>query len=273
MRCWAISESSSPARERAAAPRLLDTGRVVRATQASGAAQLVRATLSKSPADVAEMFDGVARRYDRTNDVLSLGRTRGWRAAVRGALDLRAGDRVLDLAAGTATSSVAFARSGAQVVAVDFSLGMLGVGRERLGAASTGGVHLLAGDGLRLPFRPAAFSAVTVSFGLRNVADPDACLAELRRVVRPGGVLVVCEFSSPTWRPFRALYGDYLVRALPPVARAVSSNPAAYAYLAESIAAWPDQEALARRIAAAGWAEVRWRDLTGGIVALHRARA
>jgi len=219
------------------------------------------------------MFDGVARRYDVTNDVLSFGLARGWRAAVRAALDLRAGDRVLDLAAGTATSSVAFARSGARVAATDFSLGMLRVGRDRLGGASVGGVHLLAGDGLRLPFRDGAFHAVTISFGLRNVADVGACLAELRRVTRPGGRLVVCEFSRPVWGPWRAVYVDYLVRALPAVARAVSSNPDAYGYLAESIQAWPDQPALAGRIAAAGWSRVEWRDLTGGIVALHRARA
>ena len=218
------------------------------------------------------MFDAVAERYDVTNDVLSLGLARAWRGAVREALDLRAGDRVHDLAAGTATSSVALAETGAEVAACDFSLGMLQVGAQRLGAGP-GGVHLLAGDGLRLPFADAAFDRVTISFGLRNVADVDACLAELRRVTRPGGRLVVCEFSSPTWRPFRTVYVEYLMRALPPLARAVSSNPDAYVYLAESIRAWPDQAGLAARIGAAGWTDVAHRDLTGGIVALHRGTA
>jgi len=235
-----------------------------------------RATLAKTPAQVAAMFDGVAERYDLTNDVLSLGLARAWRGAVCAALDLRAGDRVLDLAAGTGTSSVAFAAAGAQVAACDFSMGMLRVGARRLGgarAAAAGGVRLLAGDGLRLPFADGAFDRVTISFGLRNVADVDGCLAELRRVTRPGGRLVVCEFSRPTWAPLRTVYVKYLMRALPPVARAVSSNPDAYVYLAESIRAWPDQQALAARIASAGWGDVAWRDLTGGVVALHRATA
>jgi len=219
------------------------------------------------------MFDGVAPRYDATNDLLSLGLARGWRRAVRAALDLRAGQRVLDLAAGTATSAVELASSGAVVTAVDFSLGMLSEGARRLGGASVGGVQLLVGDGLALPFPAATFDAVTVSFGLRNVASVPACLAQLRRVTRPGGRLVVCEFSSPVWTPFRRLYVEYLMRALPVVARAASSNPDAYVYLAESIRAWPDQAGLAAQIAAAGWSRVEWRGLAGGIVALHRARA
>ena len=225
---------------------------------------MTRATLAKDPAEVAAMFDEVAARYDLTNTVLSLGRDRGWRRAVLAALTPRPGERVLDLAAGTATSSVALATTGARVVGCDFSIGMLRVGRGR-------GVDLVAGDALRLPFADGAFDAVTMSFGLRNTADPGLALAELRRVTRPGGRLVVCEFSHPTWRPLRTVYVNYLMRALPAVATRVSSDPAAYVYLAESIRAWPDQAALAWRLQAAGWSAVGWRDLTGGIVALHRA--
>ena len=228
--------------------------------------QVTRAHLDKDPAEVAAMFDEVAPRYDLTNAVLSLGQDRGWRTAVGRALDLRAGQRVLDLAAGTATSSAALARSGATVVGCDFSLGMLREGRGK-------GVDLVAGDALRLPFADASFDAVTISFGLRNVASTSVALQELRRVTRPGGRLVVCEFSHPTWRPFRTVYVEYLMKALPAVATKVSSDPAAYVYLAESIRAWPDQSALAAVIEDAGWAGVEWRDLTGGIVALHRARA
>jgi demethylmenaquinone methyltransferase/2-methoxy-6-polyprenyl-1,4-benzoquinol methylase len=180
------------------------------------------------------------------------------------ALRLRPGERVLDLAAGTAVSTVDLARAGAAAVGCDFSLGMLGQARGR-------GVPLVAGDALALPFADAAFDAVTISFGLRNVADVDTALAELARVTRPGGRLVVCEFSRPTWAPMRTAYLEYLMRALPAVARRVASNPDAYVYLAESIRAWPDQPALAARLAAAGWRQVGWRDLTGGIVALHRA--
>jgi len=225
---------------------------------------VTRATLEKRPHEVAAMFDGVARRYDLTNTVLSLGLDRVWRRATRLALALRTTERCLDLAAGTAVSTVELARSGADVVACDFSLGML---RQGLGR----GVPLVAGDALHLPFADRAFDAVTISFGLRNVADPDAALRELARVTRPGGRLVVCEFSSPTWAPFRTAYTGGVLRALPEVARQVSSNPDAYVYLAESIRAWPDQRALAARVAAAGWAAVGWRDLTGGVVALHRA--
>ena len=225
---------------------------------------MTRAHLDKDPHDVAAMFDEVAPKYDRTNTVLSMGQDRRWRKAVAEALDLQPGERVLDLAAGTATSAAALARSGATVVGCDFSLGMLREGRGK-------GVPLVAGDALQLPFADAAFDAVTISFGLRNVADTSQALRELLRVTRPGGRLLVCEFSHPTWRPFRTVYTNYLMRALPAVATRVSSDPAAYVYLAESIRAWPDQAGLGWLVEQAGWADVAWRDLSGGIVALHRA--
>ena len=224
-----------------------------------------RADLEKQPHEVAAMFDDVAERYDVTNDVLSLGQTRLWRRAVAQAVDARPGEQLLDLAAGTGSSSLPFVAAGARVVAADFSLGMLQVGKR---ANPT--LDLLAGDALRLPFRDGAFDVVTISFGLRNVSDVDAALTEMARVTRPGGRLVVCEFSHPTWAPFRTVYSGYLMRALPVVARRVASNPEAYVYLAESIRAWPDQPGLAARLQGAGWADVAWRDLTGGIVALHR---
>jgi demethylmenaquinone methyltransferase/2-methoxy-6-polyprenyl-1,4-benzoquinol methylase len=229
---------------------------------------VTRAQLDKQPADVAAMFDAVARRYDLTNDVLSLGQDRRWRRAVVDAVDPLPGQRVLDLAAGTGTSSQPFADRGARVVPCDFSLGML-----REGKRARPLLGFTAGDATRLPFADGTFDAVTVSFGLRNVVDPDAGLREMLRVTRPGGRLVVCEFSHPTWAPFRTVYVEYLMRALPSIARAVSSSPDAYVYLAESIRAWPDQAALAGRIAAAGWSRPRWRNLSGGIVALHHATA
>jgi len=225
-----------------------------------------RAALDKKPAEVAAMFDGVAKRYDITNDVLSMGQDRRWRHAVTKAVDARPGDKVLDLAAGTGTSSLPFAKAGALAVPCDFSLGMLTVGKQRLPQ-----LGFTAGDAMRLPFAEGAFDAVTISFGLRNVADPGVALAEMLRVTRPGGRLVVCEFSHPTWAPFRTVYTEYLMKALPTIARRVATNPDAYVYLAESIRAWPDQRDLAAVIAEAGWDTVGWRNLSGGIVTLHRA--
>lgn len=227
-----------------------------------------RATLAKRRSDVAAMFDGVAARYDLANDVLSLGADRAWRQLVVEAVDPQPGQTILDLAAGTGTSSEPFAAAGAAVFPTDLSLGMLTVGKRRRPELS-----FVAGDALQLPYADDSFDAVTISFGLRNVENTQAALAEMRRVTKPAGSLVVCEFSTPRWRPFRAVYANYLVAAIPKLARLVSSNPAAYEYLAESIQAWPDQERLAQTIEQAGWTGVEWRNLSGGIVALHRGRA
>lgn len=210
------------------------------------------------------MFDGVARRYDLTNTLISAGRDRRWRHLTRKALDPRPGELVLDVAAGTGVSTAELARSGARCVALDFSLGMLRAGQRRAQPR-------VAADAMRLPFADESFHAVTISFGLRNVLDPSQALREMARVTRPGGRIVVCEFSTPTWRPLRLVYRRYLMRALPAVASRVSSNPEAYRYLSESILAWPDQRELAERIEDAGWADVEWRNATGGIVALHHA--
>jgi demethylmenaquinone methyltransferase / 2-methoxy-6-polyprenyl-1,4-benzoquinol methylase len=225
-----------------------------------------RASLEKQPYEVAAMFDGVAARYDRTNTILSFGQDRYWRRVTRRTLELRTGQRCLDLAAGTGVSTAELARSGASVIGADLSLGMLGVGRRVRPE-----VALVAGDALALPFAAATFDAVTISFGLRNIVDVPAALAELARVTRPGGVLAVCEFSAPANAVMRRVYLGYLMRALPAVARRVSANPEAYVYLAESIRAWPEQAALAATIEAAGWTGVTWRNLTGGITAVHRA--
>lgn len=225
-----------------------------------------RAGLEKDPRDVAAMFDGIARKYDLTNDVVSLGQDRAWRRETLRAVAAEPGQTVLDLAAGTGTSSEPLADAGVLVVPCDLSTGMLGVGKRR-----RPDLPFVAGDALHLPFADASFDAVTISFGLRNVTDVPAALAEMMRVTRPGGRLVVCEFSRPTWAPFRTVYTEYLMRALPPVARAVSKEPDAYVYLAETIREWPDQEELGRMLVRAGWSQVAFRNLSGGIVALHRA--
>src|SRR5438093_1359967 len=233
---------------------------------------MARAELDKRPGDVAAMFDAIAGRYDLLNDLLSMGQVRLWRRTVARIAGARPGERVLDLAAGTGTSSLTFTAAGADCVACDFSLGMLRAGKSRLAESGPGHLGLVAGDALRLPFRDGAFDAVTISFGLRNVADPVAGLAEMRRVTRAGGRLVVCEFSAITIAPVDMLYRRYLLHVLPAIARRAARNPEAYEYLAESIVDWPDQRELAGLIKTAGWSAVRWRNLSLGAVAVHVAR-
>lgn len=225
-----------------------------------------RASLDKRPDEVAAMFDDVAPNYDVVNDVLSLGQTRRWRRIVVDAVGAVPGQRVLDLAAGTGTSSEPYADAGINVVACDFSLGMLKVGKRR-----RPDIDFVAGDATNLPFEDNSFDASTISFGLRNVNEPKKALAEMLRVTKPGGRLVIAEFSSPTVPLWRTMYTEYLMRALPPIARKVASNPDAYVYLAESIRAWPNQDELAAWITESGWNDVAYRNLTGGIVAVHRA--
>lgn len=227
-----------------------------------------RANMDKNPDDVAAMFDKVAKRYDLVNDLLSLGQTKSWRRKTTKIIDPKPGMEILDLAAGTGSSSLPLAKAGAKVIPADFSEGMLEAGRARH-------PHLpfTKADALNLPFEKGRFDVVTISFGLRNTVDFDKALKEMLRVTKPGGRLVVCEFSQPTWGPFRKLYLNYLMRALPAIAKVTSSNPDAYIYLAESIRAWPDQRALAARIDAAGWQGAAFKNLTFGIVSVHSAKA
>lgn len=231
---------------------------------------MTRAKLDKKPQDVAAMFDGIADNYDLVNDVISLGQDRVWRRAVVNAVDAHSGELVLDLAAGTGTSSESFTKKGARVIACDFSLGMLRNGAERRGGASRAGVTFVAGDALSLPFADETFDAVTISFGLRNVADVDQALRELMRVTKVGGRLVICEFSHIPVEFVDKLYSTYLMAALPKIAGAFSGRSEAYDYLSESIMAWPDQAELSKYLQSAGWSRVAWRNLTLGTVALHR---
>jgi demethylmenaquinone methyltransferase/2-methoxy-6-polyprenyl-1,4-benzoquinol methylase len=227
-----------------------------------------RADLGKDPARVSGMFDQVAVAYDRTNTVLSLGNDRLWRVATTRAVAPRPGQRILDLAAGTGTSSVSFARSGADVVAADFSPGMIAEGKRRYGGIPN--LDFVEADATALPFVDDEFDTVTMSFGLRNVAGAQTALAELLRVTKPGGRIVICEFSHPPHPAFRGLYRFYNDRVLPVVAKTMSSNAEAYDYLNESIRDWPDQPTLAAWMREAGWTDVAYRNLSFGIVALHR---
>ncbi|MGI5951620.1 MAG: demethylmenaquinone methyltransferase [Brooklawnia sp.] len=226
-----------------------------------------RADLSKQPRAVADMFDGVARRYDLMNDVMTFGQVRAWRRAVVAAIDPGQGERILDLAAGTGTSSEPLADAGAIPFPTDLSLGMLAEGRRRYPT-----LHFVAGDGLALPYRDDSFDAVTISYGLRNVHDTRAGLAELLRVTKPGGRIVIAEFSTPVWPPFRAAYQLYMNQVMPRF-QALASNAPAYDYLIESIMDWPEQHELAAMMRQTGWVGVQWKNLTGGIVAMHRGWA
>jgi demethylmenaquinone methyltransferase/2-methoxy-6-polyprenyl-1,4-benzoquinol methylase len=223
-----------------------------------------RADLGKEPDEVSAMFDGVARRYDLLNDLLSLGRTKAWRKVATSTIAPKPGMRILDIAAGTGSSSRPLADAGADVISLDFSKGMLDAGRKR-----HPDLQFMQGDALALSFKENEFDVTTISFGLRNTADTSKALKESFRVLKSGGRIVIVEFSQPTNRLFRFIYLRYLMRALPTVARKVSSNPDAYVYLAESILAWPNQNGLADLMKAAGFGNVQWKNLTFGIVAIH----
>lgn len=223
--------------------------------------------MSKRASAVATMFDQVANGYDRTNSVLSMGNDALWRIATVRAVAPRPGELILDLAAGTGTSSASFAKSGAKVTGADFSPGMIEVGRRK-----HPDIEFVQADAMALPFKTGQFDVVTISFGLRNVEDPKKALAEMFRVLKPGGRLVICEFSKPPRAIFRAGYAAYLKFVMPGVVRLASSNSEAYAYLADSIREWPDQETLSQWIRGAGFTRVAHRNLTAGVVALHRGR-
>ena len=225
-----------------------------------------RANLNKDPDEVAAMFDGVAKRYDLVNDLLSLGRTKAWRKATTAIIAPKPGIVILDLAAGPGSSSEPLYKAGATVFATDFSEGMLAQGRK-----ARPYLNFSKADALNLPFEANRFDVVTISYGLRNTVTYEKALIEALRVTKAGGRIVIAEFSQPTNRIFRTIYTKYLMRLLPAIAKKTSSNPDAYLYLAESIRAWPDQAALAESLKKAGWSNVSWKNLTFGVVAVHSA--
>lgn len=213
------------------------------------------------------MFDSVASKYDRANDLLSFGQTHRWRIKVRDAVAPKAGQSILDLAAGTGSSSIAFNLEGVRVVASDFSQGMLAEGRKRHPE-----LEFVFADATNLPFAANEFDATTISFGLRNVVDVEKALREMFRVTKPGGRVVICEFSRVQNRLLRPLYEFYLKRLLPVFSRMAGQKPEAYDYLAESILAWPSQKKLAKKILTAGFEKVIYKNLVFGVVAIHVAR-
>ena len=223
-----------------------------------------RADLSKNPAEVAAMFDGVAKRYDLVNDILSLGRTKAWRRKVTKLIKPAPGMKILDMAAGPGASSEPLFKAGAEVISADFSQGMLDAGKKQRPY-----LNFQRADALDLPFGDNSFDVYTISFGLRNTHNTEKALSEALRVLKSGGRLVIVEFSKPTFRPFRTIYTNYLMNLLPAIAKRTSSNPGAYIYLAESIKAWPDQAELTSIIEKVGFIQTTVTNLTGGIVAVH----
>ena len=225
---------------------------------------VVRANLNKDPDDVSKMFDDVANRYDFLNDLLSLGRTKAWRRAVTSIIAPKQGMKILDIAAGTGSSSRPLVDKGAEVTALDFSQGMIEQGRKQ-----NKNINFVQGDALKLPFEDNSFEVTTISFGLRNTSNTEIALKEALRVTKDGGRIVVAEFSHPVNPVFKEIYLNYLMKALPVIVKKISKNPDAYIYLADSIRAWPDQAELASIMRDSGFKSVAWQDLTFGIVAVH----
>jgi len=225
---------------------------------------VVRANLNKDPDDVSKMFDDVANRYDFLNDLLSLGRTKAWRRVVTSIIAPKPGMKILDIAAGTGSSSRPLVDKGAEVTALDFSQGMIEQGRKQ-----NKNIKFVQGDALKLPFEENSFDVTTISFGLRNTSSTEIALKEALRVTKDGGRIVVAEFSHPVNPIFKTIYLNYLMKALPVIVKKISKNPDAYIYLAESIRAWPDQAELASIMRDSGFKSVAWQDLTFGIVAVH----
>ena len=210
------------------------------------------------------MFDSVAPTYDLTNDLLSLGQSRLWRSRVAKRVAPKSGQTILDLASGTGSSTIAFAKPGVKVIATDFSEGMLAEGRKRHPE-----LDFRFADATNLPFDDKSVDAVTISFGLRNVVDVPQALSEMFRVLKPGGRVVICEFSKVTLPIFKQFYNFYLTKVLPKVSGLASKTPEAYNYLADSIVAWPDQAGLAVELIDAGFENVTYKNLSFGVVAIH----
>lgn len=222
--------------------------------------------LNKNPNEISQMFDRVAKKYDLLNDLLSLGQSKRWRKITTAIIAPKPGMKILDLAAGTGSSSEPLRQHGADVVSADFSQGMLDVGERKFPK-----LKFIKADALNLPFENQSFDLVTISFGLRNTNNAAKALQELSRVTKPNGKIVLVEFSHPRNKLFRAFYFRYLISALPLISRFIAKDSSAYVYLAESIKAWPNQRELAQLLMKSGWQDVTWQDLSFGIVAVHIA--
>jgi demethylmenaquinone methyltransferase/2-methoxy-6-polyprenyl-1,4-benzoquinol methylase len=220
-------------------------------------------------ARVGDLFGAIAPRYDLLNDLQSFGLHRLWKRRVVRCADARSGRRVLDVCCGTGDVSLALARTGAEVVGLDFSEPMLAVARKRVPGG--GQVTFVQGDALKLPFESGAFDAVTISYGLRNLADIPAGLAEMLRVLRSGGRLVILDFGKPGNAFWRAAYFGYLRVVVPVLGRFVSGNRQAYAYILESLKHYPAQAGISGMLNSLSIESLEVRNLLGGIMSIHGA--
>jgi demethylmenaquinone methyltransferase/2-methoxy-6-polyprenyl-1,4-benzoquinol methylase len=231
--------------------------------------------LNKAPRRIAGMFDAIASRYDFLNHLLSAGIDRRWRRHAVASLELRGGERLLDVCTGTADLALAALEAPtppARVIGIDFAGAMLRVARDKLLRRAAAGVALVRGDATRLPVADCSVEAATVGFGIRNVEDTAAACAELARVLTPGGRLAVLEFAVPTSPIVRPVYLWYFRRVLPVIGRLVSRHAAAYGYLPASVGAFASPDEFAKLLERSGFVEVAARPLTLGIVSLYTAR-
>jgi demethylmenaquinone methyltransferase / 2-methoxy-6-polyprenyl-1,4-benzoquinol methylase len=228
----------------------------------------------KTPARIAGMFDAIAPRYDLLNHVLSAGMDRGWRDRAVDALDLPDHARVLDLCTGTADLAIATVHRapGAAVVGIDFAGEMLRLALAKVrGASLDRQIRLIRGDAASIPLADRSCDAATIAFGIRNVAEPERALAEIARVLRPGGRLAILEFGQPRIPGIRTLYSWYFRYLLPLVGRFISKHQSAYSYLPASVGTFPPPGAFSKTLSATGFSQVRAVPLTFGIVYLFIA--
>ncbi len=223
---------------------------------------------------VQEMFSGIAGKYDLLNHLLSGGIDFYWWWRMARASGAAQGKRMLDVAAGTGDSSIALAKRGADVVSTDFTHAMLRLGPSKFRQKKLESLIWACSDAdaQALPFKNASFDGIAICYGIRNVEARSRAYAEFLRVLKPGGRLTILEFSTPVVLGFRALYTWYSLKILPRIGAMISGDKSAYTYLPESIRGFPDQKNLAQELDAAGFKEVHWTNLTGGIVALHVGR-
>jgi demethylmenaquinone methyltransferase / 2-methoxy-6-polyprenyl-1,4-benzoquinol methylase len=234
------------------------------------------ADISKAPDRIAGMFDAIAPRYDFLNHLLSAGIDRHWRSRAIRALRLTGRECVLDLCTGTADLAIAARRArppAARVVGIDFAGAMLVIGAQKVRRAGlSGGVALARGDAMRIPVADVSVDAVTIGFGIRNVEEPEVALREVVRVLKPGGRLVVLEFSIPTTPLFRAVYLTYFRHILPRIGRAVSRHDAAYGYLPASVGAFASPDAFMTLLRNVGFRDVSADPMAFGSVYMYTAQ-